>query len=68
MSCLLSNQKTWCLCESETETMSHEVTLETKTIWTHSVEKGRDWSMQTDKKIEKEKAKLNPVFKKGVIK
>lgn len=65
MSCLLSNQKTWCLCESETETMSHEVTLETKAMWTHSVEIGRDWSMQTDKK---EKAKLNSVFKKGVIK
>lgn len=35
---------------SEKETMSHEVTLETKAMWTHSVEKGRDWSMQTDKK------------------
>lgn len=35
---------------SETETMSHEVTLETKAMWTHSMEKGRDWSMQTDKK------------------
>lgn len=65
MSCLLSSQKTWCLWKSETETMSHEVTLETKAMWTHSVEKGRDWSMQTDKK---EKAKLNSVFKKGVIK